>query len=122
MSTTKQIFNKNIILTWFTSFSGCLSLLSTDIRVTKGTNIGNPWLKGAYARGFCIKSANTEDTGIRSTCIRSTYVNKSIGIRNTFSTKGVYIKSTFDEVAYAQNMCAGSVSVIKHSKMYLQSF
>lgn len=79
--TVEKIFDKNVILTYFTYFLGCPPWLSIDLWDANDTNVGNPWLKSACARVFCIKDSGTESANIEyvytiNACSESDYIRK----------------------------------------------
>lgn len=68
LSTVGRIFDRDVILTYFTYFSGCPPLFLTDIRDAKGANICNPWLESACVGVSYIKDSGTKDASTKDVC------------------------------------------------------
>ncbi len=95
--TLEKIFDEDIILVYFIYFSSCLLLLLINVKGAKDANIGNSWLKGAYAKISYIKSSDTDDPNTKGIYIMGAYSGdvciKSICIRGIYDMSN-YIWST----------------------------
>lgn len=73
LSTIERIFDGNTILTCSAYFPGCPPSFLTGLRGTEGANVGDPWLGGAYAGVFYIKSSGTKGADTEGVCTIGAY-------------------------------------------------
>lgn len=94
----------NILLTFFAYFLGYSPSLSTNIRGVKVIGIGNTLIKDAYTWGFCIKVANTDNTGTKNPDTEFVCI---IGIYNSACTRST---------------CVSGPSTVKRLEMHQQCY
>lgn len=103
------------MLSYFGGFLDFPLSLSTKEKGIKGADIGGFWLDNACVGGFIIKDVGTKSVYIVGTCAERAYIGSTC-INN------IYAKDAYIGVASDKNICAGSIYIIEHLKMHLQSF
>lgn len=71
MSIKKQMFNKDIILTYSKYFSSCLQ---PNLFSIEDVNTGGIYTRDAYTRSVYIRNACTKDAYTRNTCNNNAYI------------------------------------------------